>query len=190
MSERKLATEDQLMAVFTKVSRVEDRVQKIEDADLGKHIVELSEIVSQIAEDHAREARVRAWNWSAMSAKEAGDAWAELLRWRRKVLAVRWPTMYDKMTRPCWFRHPDVVEDLSALYVMWHWSFVAKEATAPRAWDWTDRTLPCTARRIQETLDRCKHGHRAPMPAEDHDDAEISAFIVDDLNAREAAEQG
>ncbi|HEX7373813.1 MAG TPA: hypothetical protein VF277_02495 [Steroidobacteraceae bacterium] len=54
-------------------------------------------------------------NWRELDPADAGPIWEELDEW------VRWARYrYDlRMLQPCWFKHPIVVEQLSALHTAW-----------------------------------------------------------------------
>lgn len=168
-------------------ARDETTAKKV--ADLGG---QLSAIVTMLEEQKAKEeaAVPTAWNWSSMDSEEAADAWAALVTWRREWLRPRWPEQWGQMTMPCWYRHPNVVEELSVLYQTWRFAW-EDPAARPRAQsDWIDR-LHTVATRVARQLEHCGGTHHEPwtgysgsMEPVDHDDEELSAWINADLTAR------
>jgi hypothetical protein len=127
-----------------------------------------------------------------MTREQAGQAWEELLTWRREVLAVSHPEAYRQMAVSCWYRHADVKEELGALYLAWAWCYLDKASGPLRVMEWLDRWLPGTTRRVVELLDGCKKANRHKEkpelgPDQLDDDQELSAWIEADLLTRPLA---
>ncbi|RGD55423.1 hypothetical protein DR950_41920 [Kitasatospora xanthocidica] len=170
-----------------------DRLALLESQHLAENIYKLAKAMEADAKARLN-AKSPCWNWVEMTEEEAGDAWATLLAWRRTVLKVRWPSVYWATTTRCWYLHPEVVEELSALYLAWKHTYTAPEATPMRAAEFLERWLPGALRRIPAYLEQCTQrsvGHQEydySMEAHrEHDDEEISTFIQADLDARPSA---
>jgi hypothetical protein len=155
------------------------RLEAIESQNLGENLRRLAQTVAEQAETKA-EKRSQVWNWATMTADQQRMAWEILLRWRREVLAVRYPAAYRQIRRRCWYQHPDVVEELTTLYTTWNWAYMDPETTPPRAAEWLDHWLPKGIERIVHLLRQCsmtRHADPMAQTTEDHDDAEFSAWI-------------
>jgi hypothetical protein len=118
-----------------------------------------------------------------MDDQEAAAAREELTTWLREVLTVRYPAMVTSSSawRPCWYRHPDVVEELSWLYAAWRAAYEEPDAPPTRAADWHDRWLPGVIARITEALRRCGHGSPQGGQAQDqgHKPREYAELFAD-----------
>jgi len=168
-------------ALSDNITGVSDRVAVMEKLRLGERVIEMAGILDGLA--RRREQEIPVWNWSAMTADEAASAWAELVTWRREMFRVRWPNSFQYIANACWYRHPDVVELLSGLYLSWRLAFTDEDTTPARAADWLDRTRPSLVQRIKEILDNCKSGHTDPLEhVVDHDDEHLGQYIQSHLN--------
>ncbi|WP_431684157.1 hypothetical protein [Kitasatospora sp. KL5] len=174
------------------------RLDRYDELRIPERIIEMSRIMDGLVR-RAR-AEVPVWNWNAMTAEEAGDAWALLLTWIREVFYVRWPADYRRAVTACWFRHPDVVELMSCLYLSWRWAYEDEDGTPIRMAEWLDRWRPSlVARMVGETssMAQCSYGsHRNPWDNISHpDDGELSAFLNEEFqrlqqrDAHRAAQQ-
>ncbi|MFG2306710.1 hypothetical protein [Actinacidiphila glaucinigra] len=188
LTERLDQHDGMIEVIARNTSLLQREMRLINEAKLPQKVVEMGRIIRDIADTVKRQdedgpGETKPWNWATMTATEQAEAWAILLTWRREVLKVRFPHAYNKMLAPCWYRHPDVVEELSALYVSWSYAYVDKERSAFRAADFLDRRLPFTTQRVVELLAACSSyegaTHQEPQPKrEEHDDAELSDFLL------------
>ncbi|UGQ14996.1 hypothetical protein LO772_16340 [Yinghuangia sp. ASG 101] len=128
-------------------------------AELERLYAEVRRLSGSVAALNTRhEARVRPWAWASMTPAEARKCWSELLSWMRQVLAVRFPAQF-RVLRPCWYRHPDVVEGLGALYVAWVAAYAGPDASPARALEWLHRWLPGTVQEVTAALRQCDPQH-------------------------------
>jgi hypothetical protein len=169
---------------------------------LGERLDELAGRVAEIAamQQEALDATGRGpvWDWTSMTAAEAAGAWRELVGWIDAVLLPRNPTLLVSSVQqaklggewaPCWYLHPEAVDELSALYGMWRTAFTGVEASALRVAEWRDRWLPNTRARLRLILDRCngiEGEHRPAEPRADRmtDRDALNAYIHQDLDQR------
>jgi hypothetical protein len=138
------------------------------------------------------------WDWEALTRDQASRAWTELVRWLDQQFLPRNPDVLEKAGQglkrawaPCWYRHPDVVDDLSALYGAWKAAYHGKNRSEARAIEWRNRWLPDTITRLRATLGTCagrSAGHKPPeTPAPDlSQDRAMYDFVQNDINSRPA----
>lgn len=85
------------------------------------------------------------WTWRNLASHTAERQWLELADWvgwlrSRYPLARRVPL--------CWWRHPELVEELTALWLAWKDAYATKHAHLATPADWHARWLPDFLRRI------------------------------------------
>lgn len=83
--------------------------------------------------------------WRSLSARQAETLWRQVADWVG-WLRGRYPLA--RQIPPCWWRHPELVEELTALWLAWREAYVEKSAPLTAAIDWHDRWLPGFLRRI------------------------------------------
>ncbi|MGR7000762.1 hypothetical protein ACU686_26380 [Yinghuangia aomiensis] len=103
--------------------------------------------------------RTRPWVWATMPSDQALECWAELLGWMREVFAPRFPTQF-RVIRACWYQHPDVVEELSALHLAWSAAYEGPDASPVQALTWLHRWLPASEQRLDTALRQCDTAHQ------------------------------
>jgi hypothetical protein len=93
-------------------------------------------------------------DWRTLTADQAGDWWEVLVHWCREVL---YPTYayIAHVWRPCWYKHPQVVEELTWLCAYWHWAYQSKGAPPSRASDWHTRAWPHVRQQLEVLFERC-----------------------------------
>lgn len=144
------------------------------------------------------------WDWSTMDTTAASEAWAALITWVRDVLDGQYRLVGDdepqsrgavrRRVPPCWYRHRDVVFELSWLAQEWTRLYRDQQGTPARAGDWHDRYLPGVLRRIRSTstaagcIARHVDPDATPVPDGVDHDAELSAAVQADVSARPPAE--
>lgn len=95
----------------------------------------------------------RAWWWPALTAKDTAKAAERLGAWVQHALIARHPH-YGQMLRPCWWRHPGVVDELSALRATWHGAYIGEGRDPAAAAEYLNRWLPAAMTRIEATFSR------------------------------------
>src|SRR3954471_4499848 len=129
-------------------------------AELREQLAEIAETVAQLREslealtEGDRPGKYRAWCWPDLNAAEAQRAWIELTDWLRVVLLPRYPETV-RVLFPCWYRHPSVLDSLTALYATWRAAYRSPKAPAVLAASWLDRWLPAALRQIRSGLQGC-----------------------------------
>ncbi len=127
------------------------------------------------------------WNWQAQGGARAEALWAQLSSWVA-WLRSRYPLA--KQVPGCWWRHPELVEELTALHLAWRAAYTDAQAPLTGPVDWHDRWLPGAVHRLTHTWHACPDGeHRQRTPgvyadqAVDDEDA-FRAHVTADLAAR------
>jgi uncharacterized protein YoxC len=118
-------------------------------AGLGTRLDDLTTLVREPAERQAAQTRgERAIWWPDLPAGQERAAAQRLLRaWVDEVLRGHHPELAQDSLQACWYRHDDVLDELTALHAAWHAAYRGKAAPATAAIEWHDRWLPgCMAR--------------------------------------------
>jgi hypothetical protein len=102
----------------------------------------------------------RRWVWAAMEPADRRERLRELAVW---VDWLRRTFELHNQVPACWYRHPPVVEHLTALYVGWLRTYAGEPGTGVPEADWIN-TLHGFVPRLQ--LAACAAGtHQPPPPA-------------------------
>jgi hypothetical protein len=88
----------------------------------------------------------RAWCWRGLGPHAEAELWSQLHDWvpwlrERYPLAKRLP--------PCWHEHPELVEEITALWLAWQAAYQARNASLTAPADWHDRWLPGFLHRLE-----------------------------------------
>ena len=100
--------------------------------------------------------------------------------WVDEVLRARHPEMYNQLGA-CWYLHPDILDELTALRAAWYDAYRDPGAPATAAIEWHDRWLPGVMRRCRAAIRArgCKgrHEKEAPVTEPFRDRQEFRNFI-------------
>ncbi|MEA5456961.1 hypothetical protein SPF06_19740 [Sinomonas sp. JGH33] len=130
---------------------------------------ELEELALGLAAELADYPAGGPWHWRELDAAQRAELWAELddfVAWlQNRILSHS--SNPDMWIEPCWYRHPDVVEQLTAVMVAHAAAYRPKShkpSFAPA--DWFHRVLWPTMGKIAErdTFTNCRQrdGHHGP----------------------------
>jgi hypothetical protein len=102
----------------------------------------------------------QSWCWRYLAPHAAETLTAELADW------VRWVRRRYPLARrvpPCWANHPEVVEELTALWLAWQAAYTEPDPPLTAAADWHDRWLPGVLDRLENGAFslNCTDAHRA-----------------------------
>lgn len=127
------------------------------------------------------------WNWQTQGVAGAEALWVQLAAWVA-WLRNRYPLA--KQVPGCWWRHPELIEELTALHLAWRAAYADPQAPPTGPADWHDRWLPGTVHRLTHTWHACPDGeHRDRTPGVyadqgvDNEDA-FRAHLTADVDAR------
>lgn len=101
-----------------------------------------------------------AWSWRNLGPGATEQLTKELSSWVDWIRS-RYPLA--RKVPACWSEHPEVVEELTALWLAWQYAFEERDAPLTAAADWHDRWLPGVLHRLEHgpfALD-CVNEHRA-----------------------------
>jgi hypothetical protein len=166
--------------------------------ELDKQIKALKKAVDRLQPQEEPPAVL--WDWTTMDQQQALQAWEELRAWVDDVLdeQLGLVAIPDEMAKertnlrvtvpPCWYRHPDVVWELS--WLCQEWTKLYREGgTSRQAGDWWDRWLPGVLRRmVLSPAFACTSGHVSPAePAQGKNpQAEWENVVGEDIAGRPA----
>jgi hypothetical protein len=111
---------------------------------------------------------VRSWCWRDLGPKAAEELWSQLTDWV-DWLRGRYPLA--KKIPPCWAEHPEIVEELTALWLAWQHAYAEADAPLTAAADWHDRWLP-------GLLHRLEHGPLALNCSAEHQPRPRAAYAT------------
>ena len=140
-------------------------------AELRTRLDDLTTLVPERAERQAAQTRgERAIWWPDLPAGQERTAALRLLRaWVDDVLRGHHPELVNDSLQACWYRHDDVLDELTALRAAWYAAYRGAAAPATAAIEWHDRWLPgCMARCKAAIKARpCDiDGHQSPLKTE------------------------
>lgn len=114
----------------------------------------------------ASSAARRSWCWRTVGPAAEEALWSELKEWVG-WLRSRYPLA--KKIPPCWPRHPEIVEELTALWLAWEHAYTDATAPLTAPAEWHDHWLP-------GFLHRLEHGPHAVNCAVEHASRPSSAY--------------
>lgn len=173
---------------MTSTSEVDELAERVDELH-----EQLSRVTSQVtALAAARKPRSeRAWWWPGLDKQQAVEAWETLAGWAAECLLPRFPK-YARTLRPCWRRHADVVDELTALRVLWFDAYNNPQARPIAAAEYRGRWVPGAMERIEESFrtlgcapnSRSTHGRDPDQPLPAWTPEQLSDFCTTDLDVR------
>jgi hypothetical protein len=157
-----LAREVAAQDVPTVQRRLDDLAETV--SEVGTLRAEVAAVAGNMAT--AQNQGITSW-WPDLA---TGDSRAEALEnlgvWVDEVLRARHPEMYNRLGA-CWYQHPDVLDELTALRSAWYAAYRDPGAPATAAIEWHDRWLPGAMRRCRRAIRArgCKGRHEREAPA-------------------------
>jgi len=106
-----------------------------------------------------------AWCWRSLGPRGQEELWQQLNSWVEWI-RCRYPL--SRRIPPCWHEHPEIVEELTALWLAWTHAYEDRDAPLTSAADWHDRWLPGVLHRIEHgafALDCANDHHPRPPTA-------------------------
>lgn len=175
-------TPDQLLSALTA-----EAARQAEQLDTVEAIVRgLAADVAQLVDDRAHIPTVP--RWVDLDAQAAAQAWEALRTWVVEVLVPRHPHVSTggsgRQLPSCWYRHPGLVEELSALHIAWCRAYRDPNAPATAAIEWHDKWLPGVISRIPQHAPRCSGGHDDDEALGDAVDDGFRGFVMADVLSR------
>jgi hypothetical protein len=110
------------------------------------HEEQLSRLAMDVEHLHEQASSSSApWTWRNLTGRAAEQQWLELADW---VAWLRGRYPLARRVPLCWWRHPELVEELTALWLAWKDAYATKHAHLAAPADWHARWLPDFLRRI------------------------------------------
>jgi hypothetical protein len=160
--------------------------QRQDLADLKSRLDDLTTLVGELAGRRAAETRDERTIWwpDVPAGQERAAALRLLVAWVDEVLRGHHPELAQDSLQACWYRHDDVLDELTALHAAWHAAYRGKTAPATAAIEWHDRWLPgCMA--------RCKAAIKArPCDEDGHQSPPATEASNDSVAFKESTESG
>lgn len=118
--------------------------------------------------------------WRYVSAAEARGLWIRLREWVDWVNVRYFASSWESI-RPCWFRHPAAVEELTALWAAWESAYRAPddggEGFSDAALWWHEKLHTVVLRLWDKQFAECKAGHQEPDVYERTTDPSFDEFL-------------
>jgi hypothetical protein len=108
--------------------------------------------------------RAAPWCWRGITADRATALWTELADWVG-WLHTRYPLA--EVLPGCWWRHPELVEELTAAHEAWKFANTSPGANPYGPAEWHDRYLPGLEHRLATRWKtrRCAQTHHSTQPS-------------------------
>lgn len=119
--------------------------------------------------------------WRYVSAAEARGLWVRLREWVDWVNGRYFASSWESI-RPCWFRHPAAVEELTALWAAWEAAYRATDdgdGFSDAALWWHEKLHTVVHRLWDEQFAECKAGHQEPDIYARTTDPSFDEFLQD-----------
>lgn len=117
--------------------------------------------------------------WRFVSAVEARGLWIRLREWVDWVNGRYFASSWESI-RPCWFRHPAAVEELTALWAAWESAYRSSDdgdGFSDAALWWHEKLHTVVHRLWDEQFAECKAGHQEPDVYERVTDPSFEEFL-------------
>lgn len=168
------ALSDQLLDVL---DALRQRVEQLESVDSVPAAVGGDYEVQDVAP--AEPTEYVPYCWRHVSAAEARGLWVRLREWVDWVNGRYFVSSWESI-RPCWFRHPAAVEELTALWAAWESAYRAPdegEGFSDAALWWHEKLHAVVHRLWDEQFAECKAGHQDPDVYERVTDSSFEEFL-------------
>lgn len=161
--------------------RLDDQGKRLDG--LQGAVTELANLVANRVTEDADGAPQALWWPEIDPGEERTEALRAFLAWVDDVLRGRHPESYRGIT-PCWFLHPEVLDDLTSLYVAWLAAYRDPTAPATASIEWHDRWMPSCLERCRQAIksrgcDRTNHIERPSRTDEFLGSDELKRFIAE-----------
>jgi hypothetical protein len=122
--------------------------------------------VEELGDGASTRSAPRPWCWRNLGPKAEEELWSQLTEWV-DWLRARYPLA--KKVPACWREHPEIVEELTALWLAWQHAYTDANAPLTAPVEWHDHWLP-------GLLQRFEHGPHALNCATEHTARPSSAY--------------
>ncbi len=154
-------TSRQLLRQAEAIAQLRREVERLaeETTETIAHLILRMETVEDTAPAVMDSSAVTSWCWRGIGERAEAALWEELRGW---VGWIRHRYPLARKIPECWDQHPEVVEELTALWLAWQAAYVERDASLTAAAEWHDRWLPGLLHRLEHgafAMD-CTTSHR------------------------------
>lgn len=147
---------------------------EIQQLGLNRLSAEVRQLTDHISQDGstpkanegaaAGEEKPAPWCWRHLSKRQAAALWRELADWLTWI-HTRYPLA--ESIPACWWRHPEIVEELTAAHAAWKHAYTSPGASPYGPGEWHDHWLPNLEHRLTRRwkAGRCTETHQPRSPA-------------------------
>jgi len=160
--------EQQLLNQAALIARLRHDLDRLahETTDMIADLVSRLETLNTDRSSTARGTTSAPWCWRDLGEHGREELWNQLTDWVN-YLRSRYPLA--RKLPGCWAEHPELVEELTALWLAWQSAYQDPDAALTAPADWHDRWLP-------GVLHRVEHGPFATDCAARHQPRPDSAY--------------
>jgi len=158
----------QLLKQAEAIARLRQDLDRLaeEMTDTLANLLVRGETVEATPPDRPGGMGVTSWCWRDLGPTGTEALWKELTDW---VAWIRHRYPLARKIPGCWAEHPELVEELTALWLAWQGAYQDRDAALTAPADWHDRWLP-------GVLHRVEHGPFATDCAAKHQARPNSAY--------------
>jgi len=142
------ALEQQLLNQATLIARLRHDLDRLahETTDMVADLLNRLESLDESRSPTRTPAVSTAWCWRDLGEHGREELWKQLTDWVN-YLRSRYPLA--RKLPGCWAEHPEIVEELTALWLAWQGAYQDRDAALTAPADWHDRWLPGVLHRIE-----------------------------------------
>lgn len=143
--------------------------------------------VEQIRDPDFRVPKPVAWSWRHAAGKERRWLWEQVRSYVDWINARYFShSNLGYQIPPCWYRHPDAVEQLTALWAAWHDAYHDHRKPSEHAASFHERMFWPVMERLKDEdqwLKTCRNarGHEEKPPVEKRTDDGFEAFVSEEV---------
>ncbi|MGH3356647.1 MAG: hypothetical protein ACRDOJ_12175 [Nocardioidaceae bacterium] len=146
-----------LNRLSAEVRQLTDRLTQ-QDAHAA-NTMEAADAGADASKEDGNDDKPAPWCWRHLPDRQASALWRELADWLT-WLHTRYPLAESLPS--CWWRHPDVVEEITAAHAAWKAAYTSTGASPYGPGEWHERWLPGLEHRLATRwkTGRCTEAHQ------------------------------
>lgn len=158
---------DQLLAHAAAMARLNRQLDQLrnEVTDLAAELVTRVDDLEKATPMNGLALLPTSWCWRTLGTRGQEELWQQLTSW---VAWIRCRYPLSRRIPECWPQHPEIVEELTALWLAWVQAYETSDAPLTSGADWHDRWLPGLLHRLEHgpfALDCSTAHHPRPTTA-------------------------
>lgn len=153
---------------------------------LDDHEQSLNTIIDQLKEPARGQSAPVGWSWRHITGQQRQQLWEELAEFVEWINQSWLCHESDRQLPSCWYRHPNIVEELTACWAAWHGAAYDHEVPDEAMAAWADRYFhPMIARLERDWWAKdCRSrpsGHAIKSFVPYKTDAGFAGFVHEDV---------